>query len=178
MRTNSSMSGHSGGGRRSRGGRGQGGDRRHDSFHSSGGRNHSGERVRSATVLRNQSFDSNGPGVRVRGNAAQVCEKYKSLAVEAVKSGDRVLAENFWQYAEHYHRLVEAINEAVESEQRQRAAAAPEAVVAEIPAEAIVERQQPDAEIISRKSNIDATDSSVVVEDDKFVPDFIARRQA
>jgi hypothetical protein len=75
---------------------------------------------RSAASLRHQTFDSNGPDVRVRGNAWQVHEKYQTLARDAQSSGDRVLAENYLQHAEHYYRLIEAINEATTVEQRQR----------------------------------------------------------
>ncbi|MEL0144965.1 MAG: DUF4167 domain-containing protein, partial [Alphaproteobacteria bacterium] len=55
---------------------------------------------------RNQTFDSNGPGARVRGNASQIYEKYQQLARDAASSGDRVGAENFLQHAEHYYRLM------------------------------------------------------------------------
>lgn len=55
---------------------------------------------------RNQTFDSNGPGARVRGNASQIYEKYQQLARDAAASGDRVGGENFLQHAEHYYRLM------------------------------------------------------------------------
>lgn len=55
---------------------------------------------------RNQTFDSNGPGARVRGNASQIYEKYQQLARDAASSSDRVGAENFLQHAEHYYRLM------------------------------------------------------------------------
>ena len=87
----------------------------------SGGPMRGGEnRVRSAASLRHQTFDSNGPDVRVRGNAWQVYEKYQSLARDATGSGDRVMAENYLQHAEHYYRIIEAIEEATANEQRQR----------------------------------------------------------
>ena len=77
-------------------------------------------RPRSASALRHQTFDSNGPDVRVRGNAMQVYEKYQSLARDAQSAGDRVLAENYLQHAEHFFRVTEAINEAMAAEQRIR----------------------------------------------------------
>jgi hypothetical protein len=80
-------------------------------------------RHRSASSLRHQTFDSNGPDVRVRGNAWQVYEKYQSLARDAASSGDRVMAENYLQHAEHYYRITEAIEEAAAAEQRQRTGA-------------------------------------------------------
>src|SRR6516164_9331030 len=58
----------------------------------------------------NRAFDSNGPeGVKVRGNAQHVFEKYQQLARDATSSGDRVLAENYLQHAEHYYRVVRAM---------------------------------------------------------------------
>jgi hypothetical protein len=56
----------------------------------------------------------------VRGNAWQVYEKYQALARDATSGGDRVSAENYLQHAEHYFRIIEAINEATATEQRQR----------------------------------------------------------
>src|SRR6201991_5277932 len=58
--------------------------------------------------LRMQTFDSNGPDVRIRGSAFQVHEKYLQLARDATSSGDRVMAENYLQHAEHYYRIVAA----------------------------------------------------------------------
>src|ERR1700758_5054694 len=58
----------------------------------------------------NRAFDSNGPdSVKVRGNAQTVFEKYQQLARDANSAGDRVLAENYLQHAEHYFRLLRAI---------------------------------------------------------------------
>ncbi|MCG5243055.1 DUF4167 domain-containing protein [Azospirillum doebereinerae] len=67
--------------------------------------------------LRHQNFDSNGPDVRIRGNAWQVQEKYQTLARDAMTAGDRVQAENYLQHAEHYLRIT---NQIQESENRQR----------------------------------------------------------
>ena len=57
---------------------------------------------------RNTNFDSNGPEGRIRGNASQVIEKYQSLGRDALLAGDRIAAENFFQHAEHYFRLMNA----------------------------------------------------------------------
>src|SRR5210317_225253 len=54
---------------------------------------------------RQQLFDSNGPSVRIRGNAIQVHEKYLGLARDAASSGDRIATENYYQHAEHYFRI-------------------------------------------------------------------------
>src|SRR5579871_406063 len=58
----------------------------------------------------NRAFDSNGPdGVKVRGAAQHIYEKYQQLARDASSSGDRVLAENYLQHAEHYFRVLRAM---------------------------------------------------------------------
>ena len=58
-----------------------------------------------------QTFDSNGPEVRIRGNAYQVLEKYLAMARDASAAGDRIAAENFYQHAEHYYRVINANSE-------------------------------------------------------------------
>jgi hypothetical protein len=58
-----------------------------------------------------QTFDSNGPSVKIRGNAYQVFERYVALAREAQASGDRVAAENLYQHAEHYFRVMNLAGE-------------------------------------------------------------------
>ena len=57
---------------------------------------------------KNQSFESNGPEIKVRGTAQQVLEKYLALARDATSTGDRIAAENFFQHAEHYYRVIHA----------------------------------------------------------------------
>ncbi len=69
--------------------RSRGGGKRH----SGGGRN---------------NFESNGPDVKIRGSAQQVQEKYLALARDASSAGDWISAEAFFQYAEHYYRIVNA----------------------------------------------------------------------
>ncbi len=59
-----------------------------------------------------QTFDSNGPNIKIRGNAYQVFERYVALAREAAASGDRIAAENLYQHAEHYFRVMNANGEA------------------------------------------------------------------
>ena len=53
-----------------------------------------------------RTFDSNGPDVKIRGTAAHIYEKYQSLARDAQASGDRIIAENYLQHAEHYFRMM------------------------------------------------------------------------
>ncbi|MDP8912282.1 MAG: DUF4167 domain-containing protein, partial [Pseudomonadota bacterium] len=43
---------------------------------------------------------------RQRGNAAQLLEKYKSLARDSQLAGDRVQTETYLQFAEHYFRVL------------------------------------------------------------------------
>jgi len=71
-----------------------------------GRNNNNGGRKHVNPLSRN--FESNGPDVKVRGNAAHVAEKYLQLARDAQSSGDPVLAENYLQHAEHYFRIVAA----------------------------------------------------------------------
>ncbi|MBP5534897.1 MAG: DUF4167 domain-containing protein [Alphaproteobacteria bacterium] len=62
---------------------------------------------RSNGITRNTVFDSCGPAGRIRGIAAQLIEKYTSLAKDARADDDRVLYETYMQYAEHYIRMLE-----------------------------------------------------------------------
>lgn len=55
-----------------------------------------------------RSYESNGPDVKIRGSAQQIAEKYTTLARDAQSSGDRVMAENYLQHAEHYNRIIMA----------------------------------------------------------------------
>jgi len=56
----------------------------------------------------NRTYDSNGPEVKIRGAASHVYEKYLQLARDSNASGDRVMAENYLQHAEHYYRILAA----------------------------------------------------------------------
>jgi hypothetical protein len=80
-----------------------------------GNNNHS----RKGGNSRNHSYESNGPDVKVRGNAQQVVEKYLTLARDASSAGDRINAESYYQFAEHYYRIMTA-NAANEQQQRQQ----------------------------------------------------------
>jgi hypothetical protein len=55
-----------------------------------------------------RSYESNGPDVKIRGSAQQIAEKYATLARDAQSAGDRVMAENYLQHAEHYNRIIAA----------------------------------------------------------------------
>jgi len=68
---------------------------------------------------RNHVFESNGPDVRVRGTAQQLFEKYLQLGRDSTSSGDRVMAEGYFQHAEHYFRILNAMNQAAQQGQQQ-----------------------------------------------------------
>lgn len=57
---------------------------------------------------RGQTFDSNGPDIKIRGSAHQIFERYIALAREASIEGDTIAAENLYQHAEHYFRIANA----------------------------------------------------------------------
>ncbi|GBF57549.1 hypothetical protein PbB2_01216 [Candidatus Phycosocius bacilliformis] len=57
----------------------------------------------------NRAYESNGPDIKVRGSAQTVFEKYQQLARDANSAGDRVLGENYLQHAEHYFRVLRAM---------------------------------------------------------------------
>ena len=69
----------------------------------------------------NRHFESVGPDVKIRGSAQQVLEKYQQYARDAQTSGDRILSEAYYQFAEHYLRIVAKQQEARERQQQQRA---------------------------------------------------------
>ena len=92
---------HGAAGRRSRN-RGHGGGHSHNNQ----GHNHRRGGNGGGTHNRMHVFDSNGPEVRIRGTAHQICEKYQMLAKDAASQGNRVLSESYLQHAEHYQRVI------------------------------------------------------------------------
>ena len=60
-------------------------------------------------INKNTVIDSSGPDGRQRGSVSQLNEKYTSLASDASSSDDRILAESFLQFADHYYRLQKEI---------------------------------------------------------------------
>jgi hypothetical protein len=61
----------------------------------------------------NRTIDSNGPDIKIRGNAHHIYEKYLQLARDSNSQGDRVMAENYLQHAEHYYRMIMAAQAAM-----------------------------------------------------------------
>ena len=53
----------------------------------------------------NSNFRRRDPG-RNNQNASKLVEKYTSLAREALSNGDKILSENYFQYAEHFIRIL------------------------------------------------------------------------
>jgi Domain of unknown function (DUF4167) len=56
-------------------------------------------------------YESNGPDVKIRGNPSHIAEKYIQLARDAQASGDPIAAENYYQHAEHYFRVIASAQE-------------------------------------------------------------------
>ena len=87
-----------------------------------GGGGGGGTQIRSqpgnAPLNRNHVFDSTGPDLRIRGTAQQLFEKYLQLGRDASSGGDRVMAESYFQYAEHYFRILNAMNQAAQQGQQ------------------------------------------------------------
>jgi hypothetical protein len=82
--------------------RGRGRNRGRHGGGSGGGGGHSGGHGGNPA---NRVYDSNGPDVKVRGTAQTVADKYMQLGRDAQSSGDGVMAESYYQHAEHYYRL-------------------------------------------------------------------------
>ena len=103
-------------------------------------------------------FESNGPDIKIRGTASHVAEKYVQLARDARSSGDPVAAENYYQHAEHYFRLIAAAQEQFRQNQPQQ-------------------QPRPDAEVTSEDgdddegfSNFGQEPGFVPVQQQPFVP--------
>lgn len=81
-----------------------------------------GNNGRGGNQNRMQVFDSNGPDVRIRGTAHQICEKYLGLAKDSSAAGDHILAQSYLQHAEHYQRVINEWQEAKENREAQQQA--------------------------------------------------------
>ena len=68
-------------------------------------------------INKNTVIESSGPDGRQRGSVAQLNEKYTSLASDASSSDDRILAESFLQFADHYYRLQKEIELNIENKE-------------------------------------------------------------
>ncbi|QPF85318.1 DUF4167 domain-containing protein [Bradyrhizobium genosp. L] len=100
-------------------------------------------------------YESNGPDIKIRGTASHVAEKYVQLARDARSSGDPVAAENYYQHAEHYFRVIAAAQEQFRQNQQQ---------------------PRPDAEVaVSDDSDDDGDGYSSFGQEPGFVPQPFAR---
>lgn len=69
----------------------------------------------------NRVYESNGPDVKVRGTAQTIADKYLQLGRDAQSSGDSVMAESYYQHAEHYLRIImaaQAYNQQIQQQYR------------------------------------------------------------
>ena len=87
------------------------------------GRRGNGNNYHNHVPNRNTSYESNGPDVKLRGNAQQLHEKYMGLAHDAASAGERISAEAYTQFADHYFRLHQAAVGVAETKRNQDQAA-------------------------------------------------------
>jgi hypothetical protein len=76
-----------------------------------GGNNNNNNNHRKSQNPLTRVYESNGPDVKIRGTASHIAEKYMQLARDSQSSGDPVAAENYFQHAEHYFRLIATAQE-------------------------------------------------------------------
>lgn len=104
-------------------GRGRGRGKHHGGGGGGGGgggpRHQGGQQNQDQVFNIHRTIDSNGPDVKIRGNANHIYEKYLQLARDANSAGDRVMAENYLQHAEHYYRLIMAYQAHVQQQGQQ-----------------------------------------------------------
>ena len=78
-----------------------------------GRRRHRGQNRRNFNNLnKNTVIESFGPISQIRGNVQQLNEKYNNLGNDAASNDDKVLSETYYQFADHYHRLLKEIETA------------------------------------------------------------------
>lgn len=92
-------------GQQNKRGRGRGNNNNNNNNNGGGGNNNFNRKGGNPLT---RTYDSSGPDVKIRGTAQHIAEKYSALARDAQSSGDRVMAENYLQHAEHYNRIIAA----------------------------------------------------------------------
>ena len=110
---------------------------------------------------RNTSYESNGPDVKLRGNAQQLFEKYTALAQDAATAGERISAEAYSQFADHYFRLHQAAVGAAET-RRQTEAASEQSASEQPVSEQPVSEQSGQPSAAAEQSDGGASDSGAV----------------
>jgi hypothetical protein len=131
-----------------------------------------GRRNSNGQINRNTTLDSNGPDVRLRGNAQQLLEKYVALGNDASAAGERIQAEAYYQYADHYFRVhsaaIAASEERRERHQGQNKSDSGESAGEQTAAQSGTEVQSAEAESISsEKAEVAETEESASDEDQK-----------
>jgi len=81
------------------------------------GRRNYGSRSSQIIKLNDQGRAFNQQRVKFNGNATKLYEKYKKLASEALSIGEKILAESYFQHADHFARMLPAQVEANTSAQ-------------------------------------------------------------
>ena len=75
-------------------------------------RNGNGHRI-NGEFNNNLDFKRKNPG-RNNQNASKLIEKYNDPAKEAISSGDKILSENYLQHADHFARVLQSRESAIE----------------------------------------------------------------
>jgi hypothetical protein len=70
------------------------------------GRRSNGHRGSQVIKLNDQGRSFNQQRVKFNGNASKLFEKYTKLATEALATGDKILAEHYYQHADHFARML------------------------------------------------------------------------
>ena len=115
------------------------------------------------------NFESNGPGGKVRGTAQQVLDKYLGLARDAQSSGDRISAESFFQFAEHYFRILNIEGNNGQT-RRERVPVVPGDTTVPVIEENILQTDSEKVEA-SAHENADVDEGSVLTSKDQLQPD-------
>ena len=89
---------------------------------------------------------------RNKGNVSQLYNKYYKLAKEAFTSGDRVQAEYYYQFTDHYHRLMVELGINVEESINSGETKLEETQISE------VEKEHEEKETLNQKKDLDNED--------------------
>ncbi len=130
-----------------------------------------GRRNNNGQINRNTTLDSNGPDVRLRGNAQQLYEKYVSLANDASAAGERIQAEAYYQYADHYFRvhstIVAASEERRERHQEQKPSEQAQDATAESSDDAAPEQAEQEPVVLEKSPAIEQVDAGDAQEEEQ-----------
>ncbi len=117
-----------------------------------------------------RNYESNGPDVKIRGNAGHIAEKYASLARDALSNGDTVMAENYYQHAEHYNRIIAAAQQQQNAAREEQQAAqnngkGPQPEIEGTPAEVALENGE-----VNLSDNADSASQSAEADSSNETP--------